>query len=106
MGDLHNGTLNFDAPVQHGGSLRTTHASQEGARDASERVGRQMVTLLTAYRSYGDLTDVEMEQKTGVQKSSVIPRRRALMARGLVQEIGHRKNPATGISNTTFGLAT
>lgn len=96
--------LDFTAPVQTRGSLRTRHASAQGATSANERVARQMVTILDAYRQHGPLTDIEMEARTAIQKSSVIPRRRALMQRGLVVEIGHRKNPATNITNTVFGL--
>lgn len=93
----------FTVPAQ-GASTRTFHASIEGAQDASERAARQALQLLTAYRQYGDLTDAEMEAKTGIQRSSVIPRRRELMKRGLVVEVGHRKNPASGVTNTTFGI--
>lgn len=97
--------LDFTVPVQPMGSPLARHCSSLGAAKAGEVVGRQMVTLLTAYRQHGELTDVEAEARTGIQKSSVIPRRRALMLRGLVVETGHRKNPRTGITNTTFGLA-
>lgn len=88
-----------------GSTARTLHASHQGAVDASERVGRQMLALLTAYRQFGDLTDAEMKQHTGIQRSSVIPRRRELMKRGLVHEVGSRKNPDSGVTNCTFGLA-
>ena len=96
--------FDFTAPVQTQGSVRSRHASAEGARHAEERIGRQMLEVMTAYRQYGPLTDVEVEAKTGIQKSSIIPRRRELQKRGLVVELGHRKNPTTGISNTVFGL--
>lgn len=99
--------FDFSAPVQPLGSPRTRHASAMGARDASERVGRQMLQLLTAYKQAGPdgLTDAEAAERTGFMRTSIIPRRRGLMKIGLVVEIGHRKNHTTGISNTTFGLA-
>jgi hypothetical protein len=96
--------LDFSVPIQQLGSVRSRHASAMGAQASGEVAGRQMVTLLTAYREHGSLTDIEIETVTGVQKSSVIPRRRALQKRGLVVEIGHRVNPASGVSNTTYGL--
>lgn len=94
--------FDFSAPVQTQGSLRSTHASSEGAKHASERVGRQMLQILTAYAQYGPLTDAEVEEHTTIRRTSVIPRRRELMKRGLVEEVGHRKNPQTGITNTVF----
>lgn len=97
--------FDFSAPIQTRGSLRTQHASAMGALKADERMGRQMVLLLTAYRQHGPLTDAEMAERIGIQRSTVIPRRRELMARGLVVEVGHRKNPQSGVTNTTFGLA-
>lgn len=105
MVQMEQPDLDFSVPIQQLGSVRSRHASAMGAQAAGEVAGRQMVTLLTAYQEHGSLTDIEMETVTGVQKSSVIPRRWALMARGLVVEIGHRKNPKSGISNTTYGLA-
>lgn len=88
------------------GSTRTTRqCSRDGAVSGEERVGRQMVTLLTIYRREGALTDAEAAEKTGLMRTSIIPRRRELMTRGLVVEVGHRKNPTTGIMNTTFGLS-
>mgnify|MGYP001613731341 CR=1 FL=1 len=98
--------FNFSAPIQLLGSVRSRHASAEGAKAAGEAIGRQMVLLLTAYRQHGVLTDAAMAELTGIQRSSVIPRRRDLIKRGLVVEVGHAKNPQTGITNTTYGLAT
>lgn len=102
--------FNFDVPDPPftGASVRTRHASSEGARNASERVGRQMLALLTAYKQAGSegLTDAEMEKVTTIDRSSVIPRRRELMKRGLVVELGSRKNPDSGVTNTSFGLST
>lgn len=96
--------FNFDPPFT-GSSPRTRHASSQGAQDASERVGRQMVTLLTIYRQQGPLTDAEAAERTGLMRTSIIPRRRELMRRGLVVETGFKKNEQTGVRNTTFGLA-
>lgn len=64
-----------------------------------------MLALLTIYRKAGPLTDAEAAERTGLMRTSIIPRRRELMKRGLVVEVGHRKNPTTGITNTTFGLS-
>jgi hypothetical protein len=98
--------FDFEAlpPVQTRGSVRTWHSSACGAIDAGRRSGRQALTILSAYRQYGSLTDAEVETRTQIQRSSVIPRRRELMRLGLVMEIGFRKNPASGVTNTTFGV--
>ncbi len=101
---MENGSLNFEAPIQTRGSIRTRHASSEGAKAAGELTARQMLRVLTAYQG-GPLTDIEVEAVTGIDKSSVIPRRRELQRVGLVVEVGHRQNPKSGKSNTTFGLA-
>ena len=89
----------------NGRSTRTRRSSRDGAVNASERAATQCIRMLTAYKEAGSLTDAEMSERLGIQRSSVIPRRRELMHRGLVQELGQRKNPATNIINTTFGLA-
>jgi hypothetical protein len=95
--------FDFTAPFT-GSSPRTRHSSHQGALKAEERIGRQMVTLLTIYR-LGDWTDAEMAERSGLMRTSVIPRRRSLMQRGFVEEKGHRRNEQTGVSNTVFGLA-
>lgn len=79
------------------------HASSMGALAAQSVAGAQMQRLLDAYKQHGPLTDLEAEDHTGIQRSSVIPRRRALIKQGLVQEIGSKKE-RTGITNTTWGL--
>lgn len=88
-----------------GSSQQSKHTSFLGAQDASSRAANQCIRLLEMYAKHGSLTDAEMETLTGIQRSSVIPRRRELQHRGLVQEIGSRKNPASGITNTTYGLS-
>lgn len=96
----------FTAPIQQQGSLRSRHASAEGAKSVSERIGRQMVVLMTAYKQHGPLTDAEAAEKTSIQRSTIIPRRHELMKRGLVVEVGHKRNEQTHVTNTTYGLAT
>lgn len=91
-------------PPSRGNTTRTKHCSEMGALDVQHRVGAQHETLLKAYRTHGDLTDAEMEEWAGIDRSTVIPRRHELMKRGLVVEVGTRKNVRTGVSNTTFGL--
>jgi len=63
-----------------------------------------MLQLLAAYKQSGPLTDAEVAERTGLMRTSVIPRRRELMKRGLVVEVGSRKNEQSGVTNTTFGL--
>lgn len=105
MGFVHQEALNFDPPVQQGGSLLSRHCSSMGAVAASEVAGRQMLTVLLAYKTHGPLTDIDVASLTGVQKSSVIPRRRALMKAGLVVEVQIRVNPVTGRPNMTYAVA-
>lgn len=92
------------APIQQGGSLRSRHASAVGAHAAQPHVERQAQQVLACYRQHGPLCDTEVEIKTGIARSSIIPRRHSLMALGLVVEVGFRKNPKTGINNTAFGI--
>lgn len=100
-------SFNFDVPDPPftGSSPRTRHSSHQGAQNASERVGRQMLALLTIYRQHGSQTDAEAAEKSGLMRTSIIPRRRELMRLGLVVEVGSRKNEQTGVTNTVFGLA-
>ena len=97
VADLASGPT-LQAPFQAG-----SHSSAMGAIDAARRVNPQCATLLAMYQKHGDLTDQDMEDVTGIDRSTVIPRRRELMKQGLVIQVGHRKNPRTGISNTTYG---
>jgi hypothetical protein len=63
------------------------------------------MTVLTAYGQNGALTDIDVEFLTGINRTSVIPRRRELMKRSLVVEVGTKKNEQSGRSNTTYDLA-
>jgi len=94
----------FTPPIQQQGSLRSRHASAEGAKAAGEVVGRQMIRILEAYRKFGPMDDLQVERATGIQRSSVIPRRRKLMEAGLVVELGSHKSPFSGRTNTVYGL--
>lgn len=97
--------VELSAPVQTQGSLRSRHSSAMGAQAVQPKVAEQMARVYAAYQKFGALCDTEVELKTGIQRSSIIPRRRELQKLGLVKEIGHRKNPQSGVSNTTFGVA-
>lgn len=89
-------------PIQQHGSLRSRHSSSEGAKAVQPHAERQMCTVLDTYKTHGPLCDTEVELLTGIDRSSVIPRRRELEKRGLVIEVGFRKNPKSGRSNTAF----
>jgi len=80
------------------------HCSAQGARSASEHIGRQCLVLLTAYRTHGALTDSELAEVTGIPRSTINARRAELMRRGLVTAIGSTRNPVTKVRNTTWGL--
>ena len=78
------------------------HASSMGALSVQAHADAQMQRIFDAYTMYGPLTDLEAQDRTGIQRSSIIPRRRELMKRGLVLAIGSKKE-RTGVTNTTWG---
>lgn len=80
------------------------HCSHAGAVAASERVGRQCVELLSAYALHGPLSDAEAAKHLGVERSTINARRAELRRRGLVCAQGTKKNDATGVTNTLWGL--
>lgn len=82
------------------------HCSYAGAKDASERVGRQCLALLTAYATHGPLTDREAATALGLERTTINARRNELRRRQLVRVCGTVKNTATGVRNTRWGLTT
>lgn len=80
------------------------HCSAMGALKAQSFAEAQMQRVLAAYREHGPLTDAEVESITGIDRSSVIPRRTELVKRGLVEKDDGRTrtNPKSGISNTLW----
>lgn len=80
------------------------HCSRMGAEDVATRSEFQRERLYNAYFLNGPMTDSEAADWLSLERSSIIPRRTELMDAGRVQKVGHRKNAATGISNTTWGL--
>jgi hypothetical protein len=83
---------------------RDSETSKAGARSADPKVAGQCLDLLTLYRQ-GPLTDQDAADALGIYRTSVIPRRRTLMQRGLVKAHGVTTNRKTGVVNTTWGLA-
>lgn len=86
-----------------GDEPRSRHTSYAGAKAASERVARQAMRLIDAYRDHGPLTDAEAAFFLGVERTTINARRAELIARSLVESKGTRKS-VHGISNTTWGL--
>src|SRR5678816_3276416 len=80
------------------------HSSYQGAVSASERVGRQCLALISAYKDHGPLTDAQAAQVLGVERTTINARRAELRKRGLVQAIDTIKGEH-GVSNTRWGLA-
>lgn len=101
MGRVAAGTLSLPF---NGTTVISRHCSHQGAVAASERVGRQCVELLGAYATQGPLTDAEASAHLELQRSTINARRAELIRRGLVEAKGSRKNPATDVTNTTWGL--
>lgn len=79
------------------------HCSYEGARTASERVGRQCLQLLSAYE-HGPLTDREASAVLNVPVSTICARRNELVKRRLVQAIDIVQGTC-GVRNTRWGWA-
>lgn len=87
-----------------GAEPMSRHCSHAGAVAAIERVGRQCLELMTAYRERGALTDAEAALVLGIERSTINARRAELVKRGLVRAVGTKKNESTGVSNTTWGF--
>jgi hypothetical protein len=83
---------------------RGSKTSKAGAIKASRVSGKQCLTLLGYYESHGPLTDAEAAKLMTVERSTINARRNALMRAKLVVEVGTRKNPTSGILNTTYGV--
>ena len=81
------------------------HCSYEGAQAAAEHAGRLALKLLALYASHGPLTDAEAAGLLEVGRSSINSTRGNLVRLGLVHAVGTKKNPETGVNNTTWGKA-
>lgn len=95
--------FDFTAPFS-GSTPLSKHTSWLGAQSAAERIGRQSLELLTAYRERGPLTDAEAAEVLNVERSTINARRNELVQRGLVEAIGTKENPQTGVQNVTWYL--
>jgi len=95
-------TETFSMPFSGAENL-SRHTSYQGALSASERVGRQCLELLTAYRRLGPLTDAAAAHVLGVERTTICARRNELKRRGFVQAIDTVKGDY-GVSNTRWGL--
>lgn len=97
----------FDPPIAPAMTPIARHCSSMGALDAAERSGRQALALLALYRAQGPKTDAEAADALGIERTSVNARRAGLIRLRLVDAApkGIRKNAATGISNSLWGVA-
>lgn len=86
--------------------LVSRHCSAMGALKAQPNKEAQHQRMLAMYRQHGGLTDAEMEALTGIDRSSVTPRRTELIKLGLVESdpAGTRKNPQSAVSNKLWRL--
>ena len=79
--------------------------SREGAEQAAEAAQRQCQRLLALYREHPEgLTDAEAATALGLERTTTIPRRHALMRAGLVVEKSSRVNERSGVRNTVYGV--
>jgi len=92
----------FSLPFS-GSVTLSRHCSHQGAVGASERVGRQCLALLTAYRERGPLTDAAAAQMLGVERTTICARRNELKRRGLVQAVDTVKGDY-GVNNVRWGF--
>lgn len=93
------------APVQ--GKTATSDAVKNrraGHAQAAALAKSQQHWVLSCYQDYGPMTDAEVRDALGWERSTVNARRNELMKAGLVQEVGSKKNLQTGVQNTLYGL--
>lgn len=81
------------------------HCSSMGALKIAPAAAWKRDQLAALYQAHGPLTDQEAADLLRWPRSSVIPRRTELMVEGRVQRVGTKRNPATGISNTTYTVS-
>ncbi len=99
----HVSVESFSLPFS--GSIAVSrHCSAQGAIQASERVGRQAVQLLTLYANRGPLTDADAAILMGVERTTVNARRNELVRRQLVQAVDTVKNQRSQVRNVRWGL--
>lgn len=79
--------------------------SEAGARKISSSIDALHQRMLGHYRLYRELTDAEMADLLGVERTTVIPRRSELMTAKQVRAVGIRMNEKTGVPNRTYGLS-
>lgn len=79
------------------------HTSAQGAIAATERIGRQALALLTAYRTHGPLTDAEAADVLGVERTTICARRNELVKRRLVEPVDVVKG-RRGVNNVRWAL--
>lgn len=105
---MTQGSLFSPAPVSRPRAPYATGSatSKAGAEAVKGILTRQCEQLLRAYREHGLLTDWEMAQRLGWERTTVIPRRHTLVRLGQVQKVGTRKNPDSGIANDVYGVKT
>jgi hypothetical protein len=95
--------FDWTAPVQRQAAPTSQACSREGAAAVKAKLATQLMAVLNTYK-YQELTDAQVSSLTGIQRTSVIPRRRELMKRGLVEKKGTARNPDSGVTNVRYGL--
>lgn len=96
----------IDPPHQTKATGAALHCSQMGAKAARVFASQQRERMMAIYAERGPLTDCEMEAISGIDKSSITPRRNELIKFGVVEKDDGRtrRNPRTGISNTLWRM--
>jgi hypothetical protein len=99
----HVETDSLALPFQ-GETTLARHCSHQGAEHAKHDAGNQCARMRALYLLRGPMTDQEMADALGIQRSTVNARRWDLIKRGHVQAVDTVKNHKTGVRNTRYGL--
>lgn len=79
------------------------HCSYQGAKASQLKAGSQSWKVFLALRDR-PLTMHELEAVCDLPLATICARLGFLRSKGLVQAIGARKNPNSGVSNTTWSV--
>lgn len=94
-----------EAPV-NGSTPVSRECSEAGAQRIDGARSRLQREVMALYQVFGPLTDREVADKLGIERTTVIPRRVELIALGVVdaEPKGVRRNLKSGVFNSTWGL--
>lgn len=83
---------------------RFSLSAYEDLRDAGE-LSRQERIVFNTVTLHGPMTREEIEEKSGLRLASVCGRVNKLLEKGVLVEVGEKKNPVTGKPNGLLDLS-